>query len=141
MQPVNILGHDRLALTLALQRRQPPVGRIGHRAVHDELLAVEIKKFCGVPLIKAVGEHRLGRVFEFLVIQPVHRAEIRDAALGRYARAAEKHHVFCARQNFFQCRNHAKLPLSLFLQMDYTVPIIIHLRRDARCSARSHKSW
>ena len=48
--------------------------------VDDELLAVEVKKFCGVGLVEGVGEHRLGRVLEFLVVEPVHRAKIWDAA-------------------------------------------------------------
>ena len=110
VQAVNVLGHNGLALSLALQRRQPQVGRVGLCAVYDELLAVEVVKFIGVSFVKAVGEHRLRRGFELLMVQPVHRAEIRDAALGRDARPTEKDHVFCLCQNFFQCADHANCP-------------------------------
>ena len=101
VQAVDVLGHDGPAFALALQRRQTQVGRVGLCPVDDELLAVEVKKFCGMGLVEGVGEHRLGRVLEFLVVQPVHRAEIGDAALGRDARPAEKDHAFCCCQNFF----------------------------------------
>ena len=91
MQAVDVLGDDRFQPALPFQLCQPQVGRVGLCPMDDELLAVEVKKFCGVGLVEGVGEHRLGRVLEFLVVQPVHRAEIGDAALGRDAGAAEKH--------------------------------------------------
>ena len=102
MQTVNVLGHDRLAFALALQSRQPQVSCVGLCAVHNELLAVKVKEFRGVPLIKAVGEHRLRRVPELLVVQAVHAAEVRDAGLGGHAGAAEKHDVVRAVCQLFQ---------------------------------------
>ena len=38
--------------------------------VGDELLAVEVKKFCGVGLVEGVGEHRLGRYLNFWWYSP-----------------------------------------------------------------------
>ena len=82
----------------------------------DELLAVKIVKFGRVGLVKRMGEHRLGRILEFLVVQPIYRAKIRDAALGRNARPAEKHKVAGIPQNFFQCRYHTKFPFRFLLK-------------------------
>lgn len=70
VQTVDVLGHDGPAFALALQRRQTQVGRVGLCPVDDELLAVEVKKFCGVGLVEGVGEHRLGRVLEFWWYSP-----------------------------------------------------------------------
>ena len=116
VQTVDVLGHHGLALALALQFGQPQMGGIRLGPVDDELLAVEVKKLRGVGLVEGVGEHRLGRVLEFLVVQPVHRAEIGDAALGRNARPAEKYKAAGIPQNFFQCRYHTKFPFRFLLK-------------------------
>ena len=81
--------------------------------MHNELLAVEIKKFCGVLLIKCVGQHGFGRVLEFLVVEPVHRAKIWDAAFRRNPCAAKKHNVLMCLDQPFQFRYHGAAPFVL----------------------------
>ena len=86
--------------------------------MHNELLAVEIKKFCGVLLIKCVGQHGFGRVLEFLVVEPVHRAKIWDAAFRRNPCAAKKHDVLMCLDQPFQFR-YMVPPLSFYREMLY----------------------
>ena len=116
VQTVDVLGHHGFALALALQFGQPQMGGIRLGPVDDELLAVKIVKFGRVGLVKRMGEHRLGRILEFLVVQPIYRAKIRDAALGRNARPAEKYKAAGIPQNFFQCRYHTKFPFRFLLK-------------------------
>lgn len=87
--------------------------------MHNEFLAVEIKKFCGVLLIKCVGQHGFGRVLEFLVVEPVHRAKIWDAAFRRNPCAAKKHDVLMCLDQPFQFWYHGAAPLSFYREMLY----------------------
>ena len=54
-------------------------------------LPVKAEEILRPALVKAVGNDRFGRIFELLVIQAVHAAEVRDAGLGGHARAAEEY--------------------------------------------------
>lgn len=89
MQAVDILRDDRLQLALALQLRQAQVGAVGPGPVNDELVTVEFVVLLRMRHEEGVAQDRLGRIIIFLVIQAVHTAEIRDAALGRDAGTAE----------------------------------------------------
>ena len=91
VQAVDILRDDRLQLALALQLRQAQVGAVGPGPVNDELVTVEFVVLLRMRHEEGVAQDRLGRIIIFLVIQAIHTAEIRDAALGRDAGTAEKH--------------------------------------------------
>ena len=91
MQAVDVLRDDRLELALALQLRQTQVGTIGLGPVDDELIPVKFVVLLRVRHEEGMTQDRLGRIIILLVIQAVHAAKIRDAALGRDAGAAEKH--------------------------------------------------
>ena len=102
MQAVDVLGDDGLQLPLPLPFRQLAVGGVGLGVQGQHFGPVEVVEFLGVRLVKCVAEHCLRRVFEFLVIQAVHTAEVRDAGFGGHAGAAEKHDVVAAVCQFLQ---------------------------------------
>ena len=102
MEAVDVLGDDGLQLPLPLPFRQLAVGGVGLGVQGQHFGPVEVVEFLGVCLVKCVAEHGLRRVFEFLVIQAVHTAEVRDAGLGGHAGAAEKHDVVTGVCQFFQ---------------------------------------
>ena len=54
---------------------------------------VEQEEFCPVGHEKAAAQNLLRRVGVLLMVQPVLAAEVRDAALGGHARAAEKRDI------------------------------------------------
>ena len=80
-----------LALLFQLGELQVRGVRLGIQTEH--LIAVESIKFLGLAHEKGMGQDGFRRPVVFLVVQTVHRAEIRDAAFGRYARTAEKDDV------------------------------------------------
>ena len=110
VQAVDVLGDHRLAFALLFQGRQPQMGGVGLGPVNDELFAVEVKEFGGVLHKEGVGKHGLRRIAEGLVVQTVHAAEIRDAALGGNTGAAEKHQAAAFLDQTFQFRYHCLAP-------------------------------
>ena len=82
MQPVDILRNDGLELSLALQLGKAQMRTVGLGAVHDELVPMEFIVFLRMRHEKRVAQDRLGRIVILLVIEAVHTAKIRDAALG-----------------------------------------------------------
>ena len=96
MQPVNVLRDDGFQLALRFPLRQLSVGGVGLRSGQPQLFMVKAIVFLRVFLKKRVGQNLLRRILVFLIVKPVHAAEIRDAALRRDAGAAEKHDVVAA---------------------------------------------
>ncbi len=90
VQAVDVLGDDGGELARGLEPGQPQVGRVGLCIFDDEFLAVKAVELLRLLLEKGVGEDGLGRVGVVLVVEAVHAAEVRDAALGGDARPAEK---------------------------------------------------
>ena len=90
MQAVDVLRDDRGQLALLLQLRELVMRAVGLGVQGDHALAVKVVELLRVGLKETMPEHLLGRVFEVLVVKSVFAAEIRDAAGGRHARAAEK---------------------------------------------------
>ena len=82
MQPVDILRDDGLQLPLALQPGKAQMRTVGLGAVHDELVPMEFIVFFRMRHEKRVAQDRLGRIVILLVIEAVHTAKIRNAALG-----------------------------------------------------------
>ena len=60
-------------------------------AQRDHLRAVELIELGSVRLEEVMGEHRLGRIGELLVIEAVYAAEVRDAARRGDAGAPKEH--------------------------------------------------
>lgn len=85
VQAVDVLGDDGLQLPLPLPFRQLAVGGVGLGVQGQHFGPVEVVEFLGVRLVKCVAEHGLRRVFEFLAVQAVHTAEVRDAGFGGHA--------------------------------------------------------
>ena len=106
MQPVDVLGDDGFQFALPFELGQPQVGRVGLGPLDDELVAIKPIEFLRAALPEGMAEDGFGWVVIFLMIEPVHAPKIRDAALGRNARAAKKDHVLAFGNDFFQCRNH-----------------------------------
>ena len=77
-------------MPLLLEPREHAVRDVRLEAQREHFLAIKLEKFLWMALEKAVADDRLGGIVEFLVIQAVHAAEIRDPALGGDACAAEK---------------------------------------------------
>ena len=103
VQSVDVLRDDRPQLSLPLQLRQTPVGRVRlHARRSDQLGVIKAIKLLRVALKKAGRQNRLRRVFVLLVVKPVHTAEIRYPAFRRDARAAEKDNVVRRRDHIFQ---------------------------------------
>ena len=107
MQTVDVLGDHRPQLTLLLQLCQPQMGGIGLCTLYDQLIAVKTVEFLRVFLPEGMAEDGFGRVVVFLVVQPVHAAEIRDAAFCRNTRAAEKDNAAAFCNDVFQCLDHS----------------------------------
>ena len=91
MQAVDVLGHHGQELPFLLPAGQDLVGDVGLEVQGEHLLPVKAEEILRPALVKAVGNDRFGRIFELLVIQAVHAAEVRDAGLGGHARAAEEY--------------------------------------------------
>ena len=107
MQTVDVLGDHRPQLGLLFQLCQPQMGGIGLCALYDQLIAVKTVELLRVFLPEGMAEDGFGRVVVFLVVQPVHAAEIRDAAFRRNARAAEKDDAAAFCNDVFQCLDHS----------------------------------
>ena len=108
MQPVNVLGDHGLQLALLFQLCQTQVCGVGLGSLYNELIAVKPVELFRVPFPEGVAENGLRRVVVFLVIQPIHTAEIRDAALGGHSRPAKKDDAAALCQNLFQCLYHKR---------------------------------
>ena len=91
------------------------VGGVGLCPVDNELFPVEAEKFLGVGDKKAVAEHDLRRIIEFLMIQPVNTAEIRNAALGGHTCTAEKYDIRTVCDPFLK-------PRLLFVHKNLLIP-------------------
>ena len=96
MQSVDILCHDRFQLSFFLQLSQLVMCRIGLRIQNEHFIPVEPVKFLRMPLKKRMAQNRLRRIVILHMIQPVHASEIRDTALRRHARTAEKDNIVAA---------------------------------------------
>ena len=96
VQSINVLRHDGGKNARALKLGELQVRRVRLNALAAKMLAVEFIEFLGVLHKKHVAEYLLGRVAVIHHIDAVRRAEIGDAALGRYACAAEKYGPFAA---------------------------------------------
>ena len=108
VQAVDVLGDDRFQPALAFELGQPQVGRIGPCPFHDELIAVKTVKFLWILFPEGVAQDGFGRIIVFLMIQPVHAPEVRDAALRGDARTAEEDDAVALLDDLFQRRNHNK---------------------------------
>ena len=106
MEAVDVLGNDGFQLALPLELRQTQMRRVGLCSLDDELIAVEAVELLGALFPEGVAQDRLGRVIVFLMVEAVHTAEVRDAALSGHARTAEKDDVLALRNDFFQLFNH-----------------------------------
>ena len=107
MQAVNVLGDHSPQLALLFQLCQPQMGSVGLCALYDQLIAVKTVELLRVFLPEGMAEDGFGRVVVFLVVQAVHAAEIRDAALRRNARAAKKDDAAAFCNDVFQCLDHS----------------------------------
>ncbi len=95
METVDVLGDDRFQLALSLQLGQTQVRRVGLCSLDNKLIPVEAVELLGALFPERVAQNLLGRVIVFLMVEPVHTAEVRDAALGGHARTAEKRRCCC----------------------------------------------
>ena len=90
MQAVDVLGHNGAQLSRRLQLGQLFVGGVGLGLQAEHLVPVKAVEFLRPGVEKGAAEDLLRRVVVLLVVQPVHTAEIGDAALGGHPRPAEK---------------------------------------------------
>ena len=97
VQPVDVLRDQGAQLAFALQLRQAQVRPVGLRAVHHQLRVVEAVILLRVAVKERPREDGLRRIVPLLVVEPVHAAEIRYAALGGHAGPAEKDDVVALR--------------------------------------------
>ena len=105
VQAVDVLGDDGLELALPLPLGQLFVGGVGLGVQGQHLGPVEVVKFLHVALVKAVAEHGLRRVFEFLMVQAVHAAEVLDAGFRADPGPAEEDDVVALVHRLFQLQN------------------------------------
>ena len=94
VEAVDVLGDHGLELAGPLQLSQLQVGGVGLGAVDEHLVPVELVELPGVFYEEAVAQNGFGRIVVLLAVQAVHAAEVGDAALGGYARAAEEDDAF-----------------------------------------------
>ena len=69
------------------------MGGVGLCPLYDQLVAVKTVKFLRVFLPEGMAEDGFGWVVIFLMIEPVHAPEIRDAALGGHTGSAKKYDI------------------------------------------------
>ena len=112
VQAVNVLCHHGVYMALPLQAGQGQMRRVRLCMRVQHFFAVELKKFRRVLYKKGVRQNFFRRPGPLLMIQAVLRAEIRDAALTRDARPAEKHGAVRLFQQFFQPLFHSSFRLS-----------------------------
>ena len=93
MQIVDVLRHDSAAFALALPLSELEVRGVRLSVQREHLCTVETVKFLGFGEEKRVAQDGFRRILVLLIVQTVHRAEIRNAAFGRDARTAEKYDV------------------------------------------------
>ena len=105
VQAIDVLGDDGLELALPLPLGQLFVGGVGLGVQGQHLGPVEVVKFLHVALVKAVTEHGLRRVFEFLMVQAVHAAEVLDAGFRADPGPAEEDDVVALVHQLFQLHN------------------------------------
>ena len=91
VEAIDVLRHHGSELAFALELGELEVSLVRLGVKRDHLRAIELVELCRVGLVEVVGEHRLGRISELLVIQAIHAAEIRNAACGGDAGAAKEH--------------------------------------------------
>ena len=96
MQTVDVLRYNGTTLALAFPLGQLEVSRVRLCIERQHFRTIEAVKLLGFAQEERMAENGLRRVFVLLVVQTVHRAEIRNAALGRYARTAEKDDIVAA---------------------------------------------
>ena len=115
VQAIDILRNDRQQLSFLFPLRQFFVRdiRLGMRIEHAR--AIELKEHPRIALIIRMGNDRLRRFPEVLMIQPVYPSEIRDARFCAHARTAKEHNAsgFCnpRLQGFQFLRVHPLSPL------------------------------
>ena len=90
MQAVNVLGHHSGEPALFFPPGENFVGDVWLKAKGQHLLPIESEEILRIPLIEAVADDPLRGILKPLIVQPVHAAEVRDAAFRRYPRTAEK---------------------------------------------------
>ena len=108
VQAIDVLGNYRPQPALLFQLCQPQMGVVGLCPFYDQLIPVKTVKLLRFFLPEGMAEDGFRRVVIFLVIQPVHAAEIRDAALGRNARPAKKDDAAAFCDEIFQCLDHVQ---------------------------------
>ena len=90
MQAVDILRDDGGELPLFLPLRELFMRGIGVGGKAEHLVPIKVKKFLRMAVEKGARKYGLGRIFIFLAVQPVLRAEVGDTALRAYPGPAEK---------------------------------------------------
>ena len=113
MQPVDVLGDHRLQPALSLKSGQTQMGGVGPGVLHDQLGPVKSVEFLRIRFKKAAADDLFRRVLPLLVVQTVHAAEIRDAALGAHPRAPEKHNIVALCDQILQLPVHGPTLLCL----------------------------
>ena len=128
VEPIDVLGHHGLELARLLQLRQLQMGSIGLGVGKEHLVVVEAVELLRILLEEGVAQNGLRGILVLLVVQAVHAAEIRDAALGGHARPAEKDDILTLVDPF----------LELFQFLIHTKPLLTALSGGgSRCGG----SW
>ena len=110
VQSVDVLGDDAAQLPRLLQFKQLPVGGVGQGFRVQHIPPVEVEEGIRVQVEEGLAQDHLGsEPFIALMIKPLLRAEVRDAAGGGDARAAEEHQPPGAVHDFLK-RVHADDP-------------------------------
>ena len=93
MEAVDVLGDHRLQLSCLLQLGQLFVGVVGPGLKGEHLIPIEAEESLRAAHKVGVTQNRLRRLAVFLVIQSVHAAEVRHAALSGDACPAKKDNI------------------------------------------------
>ena len=105
VQAVDVLRDNGEQFALFFPLRQLPMDDIGLCIRIKHAISIEIKENLRMMHVERVRNDGFRRVSIPLTIQPILPAEIRNAAFGRHARAAEEHHapgLFHPALQFFQ---------------------------------------
>ena len=112
MQTVAVLGNDSDEFSAGFKLGKLIMCRVRLCIECNKLAAIKFVEFFGMGHKKIMTEHRFGRTFEFLMIQPVNTAVIGNSAFCRNTGAAEENYMIAFGDHLLKlcCAAHNKYP-------------------------------
>ena len=117
VQAVDVLCYHGAEFSLLLPACKDFMGDVRFKAKGQHFFTVKAEKILRPLLIEAVADDGFRRILEFLVVQAIHAAKIRDSRFGTDSRATEEYNPIALLNPLFQSFQlfHNPAPFSLIL--------------------------